>query len=295
MRYLMEDVTFLFANQLKKTSVLVQKNEIRYIGYSAPKFNVMKLNVQAFILTPSFVFYSPNIPSFSFEAFKTYFSQEYLLKGCGCIVTDFTILYQHQFLEKLEKKRLELLNSPIDYVLGVKLKAKILTPKIVQLCKKETIPVLFIELENGQELERIPWGWIRETSFPNKPLFIPDVSNVVKPLQQRQLLKKWHHILQHEKIHHLPTPPPANKPLNLDILKKIGLYPKKGVLKAGGEISYNLILKQTKQGDPSSWIERNIVPHISVQNGKFAIINQSPMFRPGFGKEMKIRQTGLFI
>ncbi|GIN70065.1 hypothetical protein J14TS2_05400 [Bacillus sp. J14TS2] len=295
MHYLMEDVTLLFADQLKKVSVLVQKNEIRYIGYSAPKFNVMKVNVQAFLLTPSFVFYSPNIPSFSFEAFKTYFSQEYLLKGCGCILTDFAIQYQHQFLEKLEKKRLELLNSPIDYVLGVKLKANKLTPKIVQLCNRETIPVLFIELENSQELEEIPWGWIRETSYPNKPLFIPDVSNVVKPLQQRHLLKKWHEFLQYEKINHLPTPPPSNKPLNPDILKKIGLYPKKGVLKAGGEISYNLVLKQAKRGNLSSWNDRSIVPHISVHNGKFVILNQSPIFRPGFGKEMKIQQTGLFI
>ncbi len=294
MHYFMEDVTFLVDNQIKKISLLVQKNEIRYIGYSPPKFNVMKLNVQAFFLTPSFVFYSPNIPSFSFETFKTYFSREYLLKGCGCILTDFAIQYQHQFIEKLEKKRLELLNSPIDYVLGVKLKANILTQKIIQMCNRETIPALFIELDNAQELEGIPWGWIREAAYPNKPLLIPDVSSVVKPLQQRYLLKKWCDILRNEKINHLPKPLPINKPLNLDILKKIGLYPKKGVLKAGGEINYNLILKQEKQEHDSAWNDNKIIPHISVNNGEFVIMNQNPIFRPGFGKEIAIHQTGLF-
>ncbi|KRG12507.1 hypothetical protein ACA30_19200 [Virgibacillus soli] len=294
MHYLMEDVTFLSDNHIKKISVLVQKNEIRYIGYSIPKFNVMKLNVQAFFLTPSFVFYSPNIPSFSFETFKTYFSREYLLKGCGCILTDFTIQYQHQFTEKLEKKRLELLNSPIDYVLGVNLKANKLTAKIVHMCKREMIPALFIDLDNVQELVEIPWGWIREAAYPNKPIFIPKVSSRQNLFYKRQLLKKWHEILQYEKIDHLPSPLSPNKPLSLDILKKIGLYPKKGVLKAGGEISYNLVLKQAKRDDLSPWNDNNIIPHISVNNGKFVIIDQNPVFCPGFGREISIRMTGLF-
>ncbi|MCJ7839463.1 hypothetical protein MUB24_00785 [Lederbergia sp. NSJ-179] len=294
MHYLMEDATFLFNGQRKKVSMLVRQNEIRYIGYSVPRLNVMKLNVQAFFLTPSFVFYSPTIPKFSFAQFKTYFSQEYLLKGCGCMITDFTIQYQHQFKEELEKKRLELLNSPIDYLFGVKLKAEKLVPELVHICKREAIPVLFIELKNTHELVNIPWGWIKEASFPNNPLFVPCFSVSTKPLRQKHLLGKWCEILQNENIHHLQEPLPINKPLKLAILKKIGLYPKKGILKAGGEINYNLFLKQNKGEHLTSEREEECIPHISVSKGKFVSINQTPVFRPGAGKEIVIYQTGLF-
>lgn len=291
MRYLMENIILLEDGVKKKVSVLVKKGKIHYLGSPLPRLNVMKIEVQAYTLTPSFVFFSPNIPCFSFDQFKSFLSQQFLLKGCGTFISFFSIDYHSEFDESVSKKRLGFINSPIDFILGLKIHALKLTPSIITKCNSAGIPIIFVEFSTFNELNSIPWGWIKTASFPQNPILVPYFEKNIRPLQQRRLLKKWTELLRNEKIHHLPQPLPVNEPLKLDVIKKIGLYPKKGVLKQGGEINYNLFLNKQLSGTP---FQKNIEPDISVNKGKFSNINRQPIFRPGFGEELMIRQTALF-
>lgn len=291
MRYLMENVILLEDGVKKKVSVLVKNGKIHYLGSPLSRLNVMKIEVQAYTLTPSFVFFSPNIPYFSFDQFKSFLSRQFLLKGCGTLISFFSINYLSEFDKSASKKKLSFMNSPIDYILGLKIHALNLTPSIITKCNSAGIPIVFVEFSMFNELNSIPWGWIKTASFPQNPILVPFFENNIRPLQKRKLLKKWTELLLNEKIHHLPQPLPVNEPLKLEVIKKIGLYPKKGVLKQGGEVNYNLFLNTKLSGTTS---QKNKEPDISVTKGKFSNINRQPIFRPGFGEELKIRQTALF-
>jgi len=292
MDYIIENALSVENGSSTKVSMLVRNREIRYFGADTLNLSLIKMDARSFIITPSFIYFAPHIPDLSFEEFKSYFSDHFLTKGCGTIITNFQIEHLNEFDKMLRKKRQSMLNSPIDYLLGVTVPAATLNTSLVIKCKIAKIPIIFIEFNRLNELERIPWGWIKDASFPYNPIFIPIFPPSMKSYRQKFLSRKWDSILQKEKLPHLPQPLQTELPLNLEIIKKIGLYPKKGILKVGGEISYNLYL----QNEQKSEIKNNILrPSICVQKGKFLCINEKPIFRPGYGDEILINKTALFV
>ena len=295
MQYIIENAECVLDGEAKHVCIHVNRNEIRYIGSCAPKLSIMKMNTSSFHITPSFVVYAPDLPFVAFEQFKFMFTNEFLLKGVGTVITNFDIRHEHEFDKKLLEKRTSMLNSPIDFILGIKVPPSIVGPSLIRKCKSAKIPVILIEFSSSKELDDIPWGWIREASFPYNPVFIPTYPSTKKPIGQLSNTRKWSQILLREKIAHLPKPMPEHKPLNIQTLKTLGIYPKRGILKVGGEISYNLFLKNTKFEDYQGLDYDHLKPAVAVQKGEFVSVNQKPIFRPGSGTELNIQKTALFV
>lgn len=285
MHYLIDRATLMMNGKKSIVSMLIQEDEIRLIGNAFSQSLVMKMDVSPFIMTPSLVKFIPHIPDLPFPQFKQFFSEQFLLTGCSAFVTTFRIQYEFEFESKLLEKRTQLLNSPIDYMLGVQMPADKVTTSIVKKCKKEKIPLIFIELK--KDLPSIPWGWLREAAFPFNPIFIPVFLPPQKPFAEKRTLQKWAKQMKEERISHLAYPLTEKKSLNEDELKLFGLYPKRGVLRPGGEISYNLYLKMDE------WDKKN--PDIAVYKGLFNTIENQSFFRPGFGQEIMINKTALFV
>ena len=59
-----------------------------------------------------------------------------------------------------------LISSPIDFIIGVRIPVRLITPSFIRKCKREKVPAIFVELEDLDELEDIPWGWVRDALFP---------------------------------------------------------------------------------------------------------------------------------
>ncbi|MCR2820234.1 hypothetical protein [Lederbergia panacisoli] len=294
MDYIIENAMSVEEGHRTKVSMLVRDCEIRYFGSKSLNHSLLKMDARSFIITPSFIYFAPNIPDQSFEEFKFYISDQFLKKGCGTLITHFEISRLKDFDKMLINKRISLLNSPIDFLLGVRVQAAILNPSLIIKCKQMKIPLIFVEINRISELEKIPWGWIKDASFPYNPIFIPTFPPSMKTYRRKLMSQKWNSILQTEKLPHLSQPLQPNIPLKIEIIKKIGLYPKKGILKVGGEISYNLFL-QTNEFDHVSKDIKECEPSIAVQKGKFTFINETPIFRPGAGDEITINKTSLFV
>ncbi|MBS4199502.1 hypothetical protein KHA93_07535 [Bacillus sp. FJAT-49732] len=294
MNYIIENALSIEDGQRSKVSILVRNQEIRYFGSKTLNHSLIKMDARSFVISPSSIYFAPNIPDLPFEEFKVYFSNRFVKKGCGTIISNFYISRLMDFDKMLTLRRKSLLSSPIDYLLGVTVPAAILNTSLIIKCKSQKIPIIFVELSRINELESIPWGWIKDVSFPYNPIFIPVFPSSIKTYRQKLLLRKWNSILKSVKLPHLSQPLQADLPLNLEIIKKIGLYPKKGILKVGGELSYNLFL-QYEGGNDFKAINGQESPSICVQKGKFVCINENPIFRPGYGDEITIKKTSLFI
>jgi hypothetical protein len=257
----------------------------------------MKMNVEPYIMTPTYVLFSSKIPHHgSFQELKSYLNEDFLLKGCTTVFTYVEISYENELSGKVEAMKTALMSSPLDFLIGVKIPARLLTPSLIRNCKKLKVPAIFVEMKEQIDLDQIPWGWIREALFPFNCPLIPIISSSQKK-EAKAGLSKWKDIMIKEKIPALYEMVDGNKPLSISLLNKIGFYPQKGSLMNGTELSYNLYLKsrEINNVDTASLFhyhsDRLVV---TVHKGKVIRSGEKVLFKPGNGEHVKVRTPSYF-
>ena len=172
MAYILENVNILKQGKLSRTSLLVENGKISLMKPSLDRYRFMKMDGDSFIMTATHVTLDTQIPIHqSFHDQKEYYSDQFIRKGCTTFLTYVEINHEFELQTKLEQFKKDLLNSPIDYVIGIKIPIRLLTARFMRECKKRKIPAIFVRIENNDELASVPWGWIKEAMFPyNSPL-----------------------------------------------------------------------------------------------------------------------------
>ncbi|MBP3041429.1 hypothetical protein J9303_18450, partial [Bacillaceae bacterium Marseille-Q3522] len=272
------------------------KERISAMKESFLRFRFMRMNGKPFIMTPTFTLFITDLPvNQPFPIFKNYFIDNLLTKGCTSFLTFVEITKNDQLKSKLQKAREHLINSPIDYVIGVKFPLRLLTPAFIRKCKAEKIPALFVEIDDLDKLTNIAWGWIREALFPYNCPFIPVFSK--KEKDQSPLLSFWCDIMKKEKLPFLSKEIINGEQLTREALVKIGIYPQKSSIHQGSEVSYNLYWK----GREIRKIDENTLFHyynnrliVTVHKGEVIRANEKVSFRPGKGEQVIINRPGFF-
>ena len=295
--YIIENANILKDKQLTTCSLIITNEKITMIQKSTSYYRYMRMNLEPYIMTPSYVLLSSEIPfKTSFQELKTYLSEHFLIKGCTTIFTYVDLSYENELSDKINEMKKALFSSPIDFIIGVKIPVRMITPSFIRVCKKHKIPAVFVELRELDELDQIPWGWIREAMFPfNSPL-IPLISSSQKK-EARLVLSKWKDRMMTERIPALYEVLEENNPLSIPVLNKIGLYPQKGSLMTGTELSYNLYLKdrEIRKVDEESlfhYHSNRLV--VTVHKGKVIRSGDKVLFRPGSGEFVKVRTPSYF-
>lgn len=297
MDYIIENANILKENQLSKNSILIKENKFSAYQAAFHQYKLIRMDAEPYIMTPTTVLLDTKIPfKGTFTEMKKYMIDQFILRGCTTLFTYVKVSYENELIEKINELKTSLLNSPIDFIIGVKIPIRILTPSFIRKCKKEKVPAIFLELHNNEELEHIPWGWIREAMFPYNCPLIPLISSSFKK-ETKHTLAKWKVTVQNERISALYENLEENQPLTVPVLNKIGLYPQKGSLMCGMEVSYNLYLKgrEIRNADDEdlfhNYFNRLVV---TVHNGKVVRAGKEVLFRPGNGKHVKIRTPSYF-
>ncbi|WP_148709071.1 hypothetical protein [Falsibacillus albus] len=140
-----------------------------------------------------------------------------------------------------------------------------------------------------------PWGWIKAAMFPYNPVLVPKISPSEDPKKSKKLLKLWQNSMEKEKITHISEEIKEKVPVQLKNLKKFGIYPKRGILNIGGEVSYNLFPKITSFDRPEHISYDILKPYVTVYNGEVIYVNDQPIFCSGMGREIFIAKPGYFI
>lgn len=297
MMYIIENANLLKDMQLNTRSFLISENRITKIGSHFNHYRMIKMDAGPYIMTPTFVLFNSNIPQIgSFQELKTCLLEECILKGCTTLFTYVSVSYENELSAKITKLKTALLSSPIDFIIGVRVPIRLITPSFIRSCKKEKIPAIFVDLQNYNELEKIPWGWIREAMFPfNSPL-IPLISSEQKK-EVKTVLSKWKGIMNRENIPALYDELKENQPLAVTILNKVGLYPQKASLMCGMELSYNLY---TKTKEIQNVDEVNLFHYhgdrlvVTVHKGKVLRAGDEVLFKPGNGEHVRVRTPSYF-
>ncbi|PLS02133.1 hypothetical protein [Neobacillus cucumis] len=295
--YIIENANILRDKRLHTCSLFICNEKISMIRKSTAHDQYMRMNLESYILTPSYVLLSTAFPMKStFQVLKTFLSEKFLLKGCTTIFTYVELSYENELENKINEMKTALISSPIDFIIGVKIPPRLITLSLIRNCKKLKIPAIFVELKDNDELEEIPWGWIREAMFPfNSPL-IPLISSPQKK-EARMLLSKWKDIMVKEKITAIYDVIAENQPLSLAVLNKIGLYPHKGSLMTGTELSYNLYLKESEilKVDAESLFHYHSNRLVAtVHKGKVIRAGEKVLYSPGSGEYVKVRTPSYF-
>jgi hypothetical protein len=297
MTYIIENANVLDGKKFTITSFLIKQDKIASILPSTAKLKHMRMDAKAFIVTPTYVMYDPNIPEGGpFREIKNYFLEQFIKRGCTTVLTTADILFESEFSVKMKRKHTSLFTSPIDYIVAVKIPVRLLTPSFIRKCKKEKVPAIFVEMYKPDELDHVPWGWIREALFPYNPPLVPVFAFEGEKERQR-VKEKWMKIVLKEKIPSLKDEIQANVPIPKQDLAKIGIYPLKGGLQQGSEISYNMYVKdhECRQVDEMNlFLYHNHRLVVTMHKGKIIRTGEKAFFRSGFGEKVTVKMPSFY-
>lgn len=255
------------------------------------------MNAEPYIMTPSFVLFDTTARLLtSFPQLKKYMMDQLLLNGCTMIFTYAEVNYEHELQKKINQLKTNLLSSPVDFLIGVKIPPRLVTPSFIRKCKKEKVPGIIVEIEDIPSIEAIPWGWVRQALFPLNCPLIPAVSEISR-VHSKVLLAAWKNIMEKEKIPALQEEINEDIPLSEAILNKIGLFPEKSCLLHGSEISYNLYCKsrEIKNLDAKElFLYYKDILVVTVHKGEVIRAGKEVYFKPGNGEFVKINTPSFF-
>lgn len=294
MPYIIENANILKGDQLSTNSLLIEQNRILQLKRSF-HMNHVRMDASPFIMTRPHVMFAENIPLPSKQGTE-YYTHEFILKGCTTFVTYVSLTYEEEFFSKLAKRRNQLAASPIDFVVGVKIPLRLLTTSLIRKCKREKVPMILIKVENKEELLEKPWGWLREAMFPYFPLLIP-VFAEENPQSREEKEALWDKIMSREKIRAISVDLQHGSLVPDIVQREMGLYPLKGNLHPGGEVSYNLYIPKdvTKIVDESALFHYdNSRLLFTIHKGMVIRAGKKINYRPSFGNEVEIKTTGYF-
>ncbi|MBW3113312.1 MULTISPECIES: hypothetical protein [Bacillaceae] len=198
-------------------------------------------------------------------------------------------------MKELKNRKATMINCPLDYTIGLRISDNLITPNIIRSCKRHRVPVIWIEMDDAGKFKDIPWGWIKGLLYDYPITFVPFFTTNIDIKTKMKHLKIWQQSMENEGIPHIPHEIPLKVPLELNILKKIGIYPLRGNFLVGGEISYNLYMKPGDTGtEPLSFHYDQLVLKCTMNKGKYQYVNSRGHFYPGAGEELIIQTPGYF-
>ncbi|MFJ5621121.1 hypothetical protein ACIQD3_00050 [Peribacillus loiseleuriae] len=287
--YIIDKVMVWQDGKTSNKSIVVKGDKVDSVHNSVKQLRMMKQNLENFIMSPvtTTVFNESNLPA----SWSHY--EQHVLKGIGMILIPVEVTYEYLLAPRLEEIRKLMKDSPLDYLLAIKVAQKTVSPKLMQRCIKERISTVFVKITNLDELKRLPWSWIRQFSFPYNPTFIPIFRQGIANDKAKTI---WSKIMTDTKLSHSKESLVEGEPISIQTLKKIGLYPIKGYLRNNGELSYNLFYSSHDTSDFNGISEGEYDKLVvTVLNGKVVRAGSTLSLSEKKGSEIKIRIPGFLI
>ncbi|MBM4762117.1 hypothetical protein [Bacillus sp. B15-48] len=294
MDYIIDNAHILKTGSIKNISLLIENNHISSLRSSFNWYKHLRVNAANYIMTPTHVLFDANLPfSGTFVQRKDYYLKQFILKGCTTILTCTSVRKEKELTLQLKKIKSQMLDCPVDYVIGIKVPTKLLTASFLRKCKRERMPAIFVEVNHAAELEEVKWGWVKEALFPYNSPLIPIFSN-----DDKFTHSLWKEIMKTHRIPSLEDEIIADVPLNRKTLEKIGIFPKKSNLQDGGELSYNFYSKDketVKMKESELFMKHESSLLMTIHKGKVIRAGKYMNYRPGYGEYVLIKTPSFYL
>ncbi len=281
----------------RRQTFLVKDEKVVMRRTEDMRLNHLKVDLSSFRIEPGIVSYYPQLQeSMSPQAFKR--QQAALIKnGVTTVVTTADVHWERELDRAVKTARHRMVNSSLDYVIGVTVPLKRLTPFFIRNCRKKGIPFIRVSVDSHEEIVSAKWGWLKEAMYPNPPAFYPYFKNIKNNRERKKLIKEWDKHMDDHGLNgklHL-----QEGPLQKPILKQIGIYPHKGELIQQADLDYNLYYTGYRERQRAGGISEEgrpaqDVPDVTYLRGVMLQGGQHVRIRPGYGKELNIRLPGYF-
>ncbi|MFP7472127.1 hypothetical protein SFC55_14045 [Niallia taxi] len=295
MAYIIENISILKKQSLKKTSMLIQDNRIDALKERFAKERSIRMDGNSYIMTPTPIVYDNDVTKLKPSEQKEHV-QAMIKRGCTMVLTACDVRKERELSAELKKTKNMLLNCAVDYVICIKIPLKILTASLIRSCKKEKIPAVIVEINQAEDLYKVPWGWIKEAAFPFNCPLIPQF--LMEDEEERTKAQTaWSIIMRDANISSLKKELMENDIISYEALIKIGIYPFKGNIYQGGEVTYNLYEKSRSIIN----IDEKELYHyhynkilVTYHKGVCVRAGEKVFYHPGFGDQMEIKVPSFF-
>ncbi|MFV8828359.1 hypothetical protein [Alkalihalobacterium sp. APHAB7] len=293
MKYILADAKREEGCEFIKKSYYIENDSISYVNDRMDKLKFTRINMSGFTIAAGHIMNDFNIINFKHkEAYKMRFKR-LIEKGCTTIVTFPFVENVDELKKKLRHARHQLINSPIDYVIGIQTNIDGFTPALVRKCKNEKVPIILVNITSVEDFYKVAWGRIKEAMLTYQLLVIPNWT--VTPLtrkEEQKLADTWE-MLSNQ--HRIPTHHPflcEHEPFSKVLSKKIGLYPKKSELIAGSDVDYIMFQKDAPGQEVCDTPNE---PAVVVLRGKVLKAGDHVYYKPGYGREVRIAVPRHFL
>lgn len=286
MAYLIQSVS---GEDEKQKNFLVQNKKITYISKNKHRFKHMKVDCSGFRIGPGRVGIDFSIMDIEDSDVYKKRCMDWHNRGCTTVLVVCSVSLEKQVRAKLKKARHQMINSSLDYVVGVSFPMKKLTPSFIRTCKRERVPFIMVSLGDKSDMENAAWSWTRQALLPYDPVIIPDFESIRIPEREYQKIwKKWRNIVDRHHLKTLETQPHDQEILNKNTLRKVGIAPFKGELRVGADLDYTLYQNDSLANDRVFHYDKQRIPDIVVAKGKIVKAGVNRFFYPGIGREILV-------
>ena len=286
MSYIIEKVTLFENDRLGECNFIIKGDKIYSRHASVNQMSFMRLCMDKHILIAS---ESVMGDIHRWQERGEQYAESLILLGATTVVFPIDVEYEYELKKKLASAREILKDFPLDFVLILRIPPALLKPAFMRVCRRLYISAIIVKLHHTIDLRQVSWSRIQDALFPYKLLFIPEFTE--RSIQQ---LQEWHILLEEEGLIHEKETIALHKPMAKMLLKKLGLYPYKGILRSGGEVSYNAIHKDFSH----SLLNQNEMYYDKIDCTVFkntVIRAGNTVYVPcGLGKELIIKVPGFF-
>lgn len=287
MPYVLEGISLYENDEIKQTNLVVKDSLFYSRDLSVTYLKYIRLQMDKYIMIAG---------ETAFGSLETYkenpmeYTTKMILLGATTIIFPVDVSYEYQLKQAFKSARQALTDFPLDYVFVLQIPLPLLRPSIVRYCRQHYIPGIITKIHDVSSIQSIPISWIRDAAFPYKIVFIPQFSSNEKD-QQRM---NWNGLFQNMQLAYVEDQIALHQYLPKKIVKMLGIYPHKGILRTGGEVTYNVIHEE----DQTTLMSQKKLYHDKILYTVFknkVIRAGTACFIPSEkGKELVIKVPGFF-
>ncbi|HEX6922791.1 MAG TPA: hypothetical protein VF149_03115 [Bacillales bacterium] len=272
---------------------LIRERKIAYVSDKLDRLKHKGLNCQGFSIRPGKVAVDFSILHAEDPSMFKKKMIEWQRSGFTTLLVVCSVESERKLKQTLKLARHQMINSSIDYVVGISFPMRKLTPSLVRMCRREKVPFIFASMDSKKDMEGATWSWIRDALFSYPLTIVPDWQGL--SLSKKRLLKLknvWREFAGKNDIPTTTEFPEDGGILPKKILRKIGISPLKGEIHTGCDLDYNLFENASLADGNQLHYDGESIPDIVVLRGKLMKAGQTIYYRPGFGKEISVRVPG---
>ncbi|MDV2683478.1 hypothetical protein RYX56_03715 [Alkalihalophilus lindianensis] len=224
---------------------------------------------------------------------------ELIREGCTSVITYAKTEYERQIATSLKIKKHLMINSTLDYLIGLTIPLSLLRPTVIRECKRQKIPILEVKIDSLDALRLVPWDHISQMMVTYPVVLVPRLETDDKKIA-KQIVNLWTFYCIQYRIQTEDSP--GNSSWSKEALQKIGLYPKKGDLLVSSDFDYQLYLHKQTEENKAFFLDENKKldydkrePEIVALRDRIIKVNQKIDFNPGYGRQLVISTPKRFL